>query len=80
MSETNHAPLTKQEIDKLFSNFRAKWEDVYLRSLTCGALDESYHEASNHRAAKFALLIAAEGFSPLTTDGRKDLRNLRHFV
>jgi hypothetical protein len=71
-------PLTKTEKRKLLKNFVAEWERTYQKILTCGALEEAAKH--DHRPAKYALHFAAAGFGPLTSEGKKELANLRHFI
>jgi len=71
-------PLTRKEKAALLKNFREEWEKKYTEILKSGSMPES--APHDHCAAKFALILAAERFGPVSSEGKKDLKNVRCFV
>lgn len=71
-------PLTDEEHDIFFENFKRVYDETYQKALNSGAVEDL--QKHDHTLARCILQIAAEKFEPLNRNGKEMLRNLRKFV
>ena len=72
-------PLTKEEKDEFFKDFREEFDRLYEKALK-QVPEEDQHGPGSYLLTKLVLLIVAEGYHPRHPQGQELLKHLQESI